>query len=427
MFNFLTQTFFQTLASADILDHECRADFVAAFPPAPLVTAAAHADCAARYRRLGFPGTAACGDGSGQFVLRIPYREFVYDGRKNCHQLLLKSQAPAAAAALRQQHNGTDTIWLGVGVWKHVRVHVNNHLGEMVVHAHTIAGAMSTVDVVLCALTVFMLTTHQLFDTHLTWLHAREVTVTVVTVVVLELGLVIIAAYALHCTPTQHVFVDSAAWVYPTTITVVWVVNAVTLGLLAAFVYEMGAHGRTIVNRAVMSYPRSPAEFHPTERLMVARKFTVGTAGPLAVWLLALHRSRDDMGDGFATIAILALFFTYVVFFMRIALIEYHAFWTYGVRERLWFDQWYEPYAWLWCFFLVVATAVVAITTFMGAGLTVYPYIEMAADVSASATIALCLVAFVTVVVVVLLFADAVVMSFLRSWRDTLKHANAKR
>jgi hypothetical protein len=389
------------------------------FPPEPVDLG----DCVERYRALGFAHADRCGDGTGQFVLRLPFRDFVYTASRHARQLLLRSADPALAEADARRHGNTSTIWLGVNVWRHVRVHVNHRAGEMVMHRHEVRGTLPDSTAILVIFLAIVLLAHQVIDTHLVWLHSTEIAVTVVHVLVLELFVLGTSGYALHADETARAFADSAPWILASLIGVVWALNGITAALILAFVFEVGAHHRTVVNRWFFQRPVTAGEYHMTERLMMVRKFTVGTAGLLALWMLLLQRREDNLGDPLAAFAVYVLFLVHLLFFVRVIVVEYHAFVVLGRTggQRTLYEQ-SRGYAALWLVFLVLAAAATVYSIVLGAGLTIYPLIEEEADTSASAAIALTVFSFAVVLDIAVFFFNGLTLFFLSGYRDTVRH-----
>jgi len=385
------------------------------FPPEPADTT----DCVRRYHALGFADTRRCGDGSGQYTLDVPLHEAADEDVGRHHQLLLRSADPAAARADADAHGGVSAIWLSVNVWRHVRVHVNHHRAEMVVHAHHIDNQMSTGSAVLVVLLLLAVATDQIVDTHLVWVHTHEVTAAIAAVVVLELGIVGASGYAVHASTTARALEDSAAWLHPALAATVWALNAVTLAVFAAFLFETAAAQRTLAWRATAWHPRLPSEFHATERLMLVRKFTVGTAGYVALWLLVLEGRHDTLGDGLAAAAAMFALYSVVLFMVRVITLEYHAMLT---RQSHAPGRLLAPLAVCWALFLAVAAAASLFVVVVLTGVTVFPFVDTAVDAAGTSAVMASLALFVAVVVLVVLFADYNVMQYLAAYDKTLAY-----
>lgn len=339
--------------------------FDMAFPPDP----ADIEDCVQRYDALGFNTGGRCGDHSGQFVLHLPLQEYVGGKQPNPHEVLLMTDGTGLTAP--RDANSSGTVWLGVNVWKHIRAHVNHYRGEMVLQHHHVDGNMSVLRAVLVLFVMLALLYSVLADTRWVWSHTKYVTFGTVFAIFVEAFIFASSIYAIYNPTSRRAFSDSARWVYPFISFLVWTSVVAFAGMLFMFVMRLAETGAHISALAINYHPRDKKDFHRTERLFMARKFFVLTAGFLGLWMLILERRQDNMGDDVAVVAVLLFFLTHVCFLSRLLFLEVHAVSVGGERG-----------SGLWLVFVVVVGAIIASTTMLGCGLTVYTYTVRVFDYS---------------------------------------------
>jgi hypothetical protein len=335
-----------------------------AFPPDP----ANLDDCVSRYEALGFEVDGRCGDGSGQFVLHLPLQEYVDGHEPRPHEVLLMADGTGLTAP---RGNTSGTVWLGVNVWKHIRAHVSHHRGEMVLQHHNVDGNMSTLRALLVLFVSLAILYTVLADTRWTWGHSRSLTLGTLFGIFVETFILASAIYGLYNGTSRRAFNDSARWVHPLIGFLVWSCVTAFVGMLFVFLMRLSTRGAHVVALAINYHPRKQSEFHATERVFMARKFFVMTAGFLGMWMLILERRQDNMGDDIAMVAVLLLFLTQVCFVARFLLLETHAIAVGGSRGG--------P---VWVVFSCIVGAFVACTTIIGSGLTVYTYTVRSFDYS---------------------------------------------